>query len=194
VLRNIGRLVEARRSGPGPPEIHLVAVAMRGNLHELPDLVRLVRELGIAAISVQHLCHDFGEDALPARYKPMRAFVDRETLLAEDPARVAYFFDAARSVAADLGVELRLPNLGPREVPRRPGCDWPRRGAYISYAGDAMPCCMVATPDRINFGNMATAGVAEVWNNDRYRDFRRRLESDTPPDICRSCAVYNGTF
>jgi radical SAM protein with 4Fe4S-binding SPASM domain len=194
VLRNIGRLVEARRSGPGLPEIHLVAVAMRSNLHELPALVHLASQLEIDMLSVQHLCHDFGEEALPAQYRPMRAFVDRETLLHDDPARVAHWFDAARAVAAQLGVELRLPNLGPRKAPRQPRCDWPRRGAYISFAGDAMPCCMVSTPDRINFGNVATAGVAQVWNNESYRAFRERLESDTPPDICRSCAVYNGTF
>ena len=58
-----------------------------------------------------------------------------------------------------------------------------------------MPCCMVATPDRINFGNMARAPVAAIWNNPEYRSFRDQLESsDTPPDICRSCALYNGTF
>jgi radical SAM protein with 4Fe4S-binding SPASM domain len=76
----------------------------------------------------------------------------------------------------------------------RARCDWPWRGAYVSYAGDAMPCCMVATPDRINFGNMARDGVADVWSNEAYDEFRRRLDSDDPPEICRTCAVYNGTF
>jgi radical SAM protein with 4Fe4S-binding SPASM domain len=57
-----------------------------------------------------------------------------------------------------------------------------------------MPCCMVATPDRIKFGNMERSGVAAIWNNDSYTLFRERLESGSPPEICRSCAVYNGTF
>jgi MoaA/NifB/PqqE/SkfB family radical SAM enzyme len=30
--------------------------------------------------------------------------------------------------------------------------------------------------------------------SERYAEFRRRLESDDPPEICRGCAVYNGTF
>jgi radical SAM protein with 4Fe4S-binding SPASM domain len=199
VMRNLRRLSDTKaRLAGATPEIRLVAVAMRRNLSELPGLVRLARELGIDQLSVQHLCHDFGESSLPEKYRPMRAFVDAETLLNEDPERVRRFFDEARAAADALGVSLRLPNVRPRghdaAVPGRSRCDWPWRGAYVSYAGEAMPCCMVATPDRINFGNMAKDGVAAVWSNADYADFRRRLESDEPPEICRSCAVYNGTF
>ena len=57
-----------------------------------------------------------------------------------------------------------------------------------------MPCCMIATPDRLNFGSMAEQGVAAVWNGDGYETFRHQLTSDTPPDICRSCSIYSGTF
>ena len=53
---------------------------------------------------------------------------------------------------------------------------------------------MVATPDRINFGSMVERGVREVWNDEAYQVFRDQLDSDVPPEICRSCAVYNGTF
>jgi hypothetical protein len=53
---------------------------------------------------------------------------------------------------------------------------------------------MVATPDRINFGNAATDGVVPIWEGPAYRAFRDRLDSDDPPDICRSCAVHNRTF
>jgi hypothetical protein len=53
---------------------------------------------------------------------------------------------------------------------------------------------MVATPDRARFGNMDEEGVAQVWGNELYRSFRERLASGDPPDVCRSCAVYAGTF
>ena len=53
---------------------------------------------------------------------------------------------------------------------------------------------MVATPDRASFGNMAKEGVVQVWNNEAYNQFRSRLASDDPPDICKGCAVYHGHF
>jgi radical SAM protein with 4Fe4S-binding SPASM domain len=128
----------------------------------------------------------------------MRSFVDEQTLLHEDPQRVARHFDEARHAAASLGVTLRLPAINRKpDIPRNgphPRCNWPWHGAYISYNGEAMPCCMVATPDRINFGNMAKNGVEAIWNNDAYEAFRARLDSNHPPEICKSCAVYNGTF
>ncbi len=199
VVANLARLLEAkRRFGSRTPKVRMVVVAMRMNLPEFPDLVRLAHARGVDTVFVQHLCHDFGESSLPAQYRPMRQFVDEQTLLHEDPARVEHYFAAARAVAAELGVDLRLPQVEPTpHPPGTPGperCDWPWRGAYVSYNGLAMPCCMVATPDRIHFGSMAEHGADAVWNAPAYHAFRDRLSSDDPPEVCRSCSVYSRTF
>jgi radical SAM protein with 4Fe4S-binding SPASM domain len=199
VLRNLRRLMAAREAAASTwPKVGLVAVAMRQNIGQLPQLVRLAHAEGVQSLSVQYLCHDFGEASLPERYRPMRQFIDEQTLLTEDRARTDAIFAEAREEAARLGITLRLPQLQARvhasDVTGRERCDWPWRGAYISYDGKAMPCCMVATPDRINFGDMAQDGVAQVWNNDAYRRFRDQLSSTAPPDVCSSCAVYAGTF
>jgi len=199
VIRNLRWVMQAKaRCDCARPEIVLVAVAMRRTLEELPALVRLAHELGIDSLSVQHLAHDFTESTLPARYRPMRAFVDQETLHREDAAKVRRWFEAARVEAEALGVRLRLPNAAP--APRPPGlrgrerCDWPWRGPYVAYSGDAMPCCMVATPDRARLGSMTRDGVAAVWEGEAYRQFRARLDSDDPPEVCKGCAVYQGRF
>jgi hypothetical protein len=52
----------------------------------------------------------------------------------------------------------------------------------------------VLTPDRITLGNAFEAGLAATFHGAAYQEFRTRLESDEPPEICRSCAVYAGTF
>ncbi len=199
VVRNLDLLLAARaRHGSDLPHVKMVVVIMRQNLHELPDLVRFAHRWAMEAVWVQHLCHDFGESSLPAHYRPMRDFVQAETLLEEDPARVERFFGEARELARDLGVDLRLPRTRPRVhppgTPGRQRCSWPWTGGYVSYQGYAMPCCMVSTPDRVNFGNMAEEGVAAVWGSDAFEAFRDRLASDDPPEICRSCAVYAGIF
>src|SRR5262249_1301593 len=109
VLHNLELLLEARRRlASATPRLRMVVVAMRQNLHEFPDLVRLAHRMGIDSVFVQHLCHDFGESSLPARYRPMRDFVDEQTLLAEEPARVERFFNEAKSAAEDLDIDLRL--------------------------------------------------------------------------------------
>jgi radical SAM protein with 4Fe4S-binding SPASM domain len=128
----------------------------------------------------------------------MRDFVEEQTLLNEDPARVGHYFGEARAAARRLGVQLRLPRTRPREhAPGTPGperCDWPWRGAYVSYQGYAMPCCMIATPDRMNFGSVNDRPLDAIWNGEAYDAFRRQLASDGPPEICSSCSVYHRTF
>lgn len=199
VMRNLGLLADARtRNGTALPRLRLVMVVMRQNLHELADLVRLAAKWKFEGMFVQHLCHDFGESSLPEHYRPMRDFVQEQTLLEEEPERVEHYFGEARAVAGSLGLDLRLPRTQPRPhaagTPGRERCNWPWSGAYVSYEGLAMPCCMVSTPDRINFGNMADSGVKTVWDSERFSAFREQLASDTPPEICSSCAIYKGTF
>jgi radical SAM protein with 4Fe4S-binding SPASM domain len=203
VIRNI-ELVSAAiaaakaAGGMGLPHLHMVMVIMRQNLHELPDLVALGQRLGMEEIFVQHLSHDFKESSLPEHYRPMRDYVDEQTLLTEDPARVEHYFAAARQVSQQTGVKLRLPRLKWREyaagTPGRDRCDWPWTGGYISYDGHAMPCCMVSTPDRANMGNMVEQGVEAIWNGPVYEQFRAELASGEAPEVCRSCALYHGTF
>jgi len=198
VLRNLRWIGEAkRRARSDTPEIAMVAVAMRRNLEQLPALVRLAHEHGARSMSVQALAHDFTESHLPEKYRPMREFVECETLANDEPARVEHWFDAARAEAEALGMQLRLPSIDRRDASPAPSelrCDWPWRGSYIAYTGEAMPCCMVATPDRINFGSMAGESVVQIWKSDEYQRFRDRLASEHPPEVCEGCSVYRVTF
>ena len=45
-------------------------------------------------------------------------------------------------------------------------------------------------PDVINFGNIFEKPFNEIWNSPSYQEFRRKLRSDTPPEICIDCTSY----
>lgn len=199
VVKNIDKVCRAKvRLGSASPALTLVVVIMRRNLAELPDLVRLAHRRGFASVFAQHLSQEFGEPSVLPRYQPMEGFVQKETLLGEDPDRVERYFEAARSVAADVGIDLRLPCMQPQSyAPRgasRHACDWPWNGAYVTYQGYAIPCCMIATPDRLHMGNVFEHGVETVWSGEQYRTFRVQLDSESPHELCRACSVYKGTF
>lgn len=172
-------------------ELRIVAVAMRGNLHELPGLVRLARRLGVPKVFVQNLAHSFGDSGLPERYGPLRGYTDAQRLDGEEPQRVAEFFDRARQAAAECGIELRLPPLKPLPAPR---CAWPREGAYITYRGAALPCAVAGVPERVVLGDVGRDGWKRVWTGAAYEVFRASLDSKNPPELCRHCALYRGAF
>jgi MoaA/NifB/PqqE/SkfB family radical SAM enzyme len=200
VVANAERINQMRRARPGAAlSVQMVAVLMRQNLGELPALVRLAAELGMDSLFVQHLAHEFDDETLPGIYAPMRDFVDEQMLQPRDMACAEASFAEAQSEAGRLGLPLRLPDpfAAPAVVAASHGqhrCSWPWSGAYISYQGLAMPCCMVGTPDRATLGDTRRSTLVDVWEGAAYRDFRARLDSDEPPDVCRSCAVYKGRF
>lgn len=197
LLRGLLLLRRAKeRSGSGRPVVRFVTVAMKENLPELPAIVRLAHRLGVPTVSVQHLAHTFMDSTLPEQYAAMRDYVRAETLVDEDGPRVEAYFKRARQAARECGVALRLPALPlePRPADGRPRCTWPSEGAYVTYRGVALPCAVAGTPDRIALGDVTRDGFGRVWAGPAYRVFRAALASGNPPEICRHCSVYNGTF
>jgi radical SAM protein with 4Fe4S-binding SPASM domain len=201
VRRNVMALVDVmRRLDAERPRLSLVFVAMRRNVRELPDLVRLAADWGVGRLYVQNLSHSFSDTDPAGAYGEIRQFAAGEALWAEaDRTAAEAVFARARSLADELGVDLRLPRLA--EPPRRrreretPGCHWPFESAYVTHDGKVQPCCMVMGSDRAVLGDLQAEGFAEIWADEPYRDFRRGLLTDgEPPVVCRGCSLYRGVF
>lgn len=230
VVRNIERVVRARRElGAANPSLRLVMVLMRHNLEELPALVELAASLDVREVLVQRLASELNEPALPARYIPVKTYVEGAELRGRHLADASEVFAAARERAARLGVVLHLPRLTgmarteaaaeatdlsqgraapsgsgrrvevvndlvARDSAARTRCDWPFDKAYITAAGDLLPCCMVGTPDRASFGNALRDGLQVVWHGKAARDWREGLLRGAPGPLCEGCALYRGLF
>jgi MoaA/NifB/PqqE/SkfB family radical SAM enzyme len=230
VVRNIERVVRARRElGAADPSLRLVMVLMRHNLEELPALVELAASLDVREVLVQRLASELNEPGLPARYIPVKTYVEGAELHGRHLADASEVFAAARERAARLGVVLHLPKLsgiarskvaGHASNPSRrllaplgggrsaegvddrvatgsaaqTRCDWPFDKAYITAAGDLLPCCMVGTPDRASFGNVFRDGLKAVWHGALARDWREGLLRGAPGPLCEGCALYRGLF
>jgi radical SAM protein with 4Fe4S-binding SPASM domain len=67
-------------------------------------------------------------------------------------------------------------------------CNRPWRSSVITTNGDVVPCC-IDSGFRHVMGNIhGRGGFAAVWNNEKYRSFRRKLAED-PESIgmCKDC-------
>jgi radical SAM protein with 4Fe4S-binding SPASM domain len=198
IVANLRRLVDVRsRAGSSKPAIQLNSVLMRRTLRELIPLVRLAKDIGVDRLWVQQLSHDFSDTAADEAYAGLRRFVDEEILWGDDVdvASVSHVVGAARRLADELGLDIRLPETQPAErAPAALPCDWPWRSSYVNHDGRVQPCCMVMGSERATMGNAFEDGFESVWNGERYVEFRRRLLSDDPPEVCRGCAHHRGTF
>ena len=200
VRTNVIDLVDVMRERDATsPAVSIVFVAMRRNIAELPELVRLTAEWGVGRLWVQNLSHSFSDTDPAGRYREIRDFAAEEALWADPDANVEQTFARAAAVADELGVELRLPRL---EEPDwragralgTPGCHWPFGSAYVTHDARVQPCCMVMGADRAVLGKVDGGGFRAVWYGDDYRAFRAALLTDAPPDVCRGCSLYRRVF
>jgi radical SAM protein with 4Fe4S-binding SPASM domain len=198
VKGNVRGLVDVMRAkGAEKPELELVFVAMRRNLHELRDLVRLTAEWGIPKLWVQNLSHSFSDTDPAGTYREIREYAAAEALWMGPEDEATRVFEEARALARELGVSIRLPRLEQPELGRKlgtPGCGWPFDSSYVTHDGHLQPCCAVMGADRAVLGDAKTDGFAAVWDGDAYRTFREKLLTDDPPDVCAGCSMYRHVF
>jgi radical SAM protein with 4Fe4S-binding SPASM domain len=178
VLGNIRRIVTAL-DGRERPALAIWFLSNQDNVHELPDMVELVRELGIKSLNTQGV-HYWGHPDWHARAANANAIGDLADVLRETRRR-----------AVGAGIEFQWHNFPDRGAAR--ACKWPWKGAYVTADGFVTPCCENGSdPQRINFGNVFEQPFSEIWNSERYQQFRRELASPHGrPAICADCPSYH---
>lgn len=106
VLENIGTLYEIKiRERSNKPFMRVNFVAMRRNIHELPEMIRILAKIGIKEISVQNL-------------SPQDSEAVKECLYYYDKDTVTQLLEESRKVANQCRVNLIAPPYFPKlDVP-----------------------------------------------------------------------------
>ena len=193
VLHGLRRL---RSIYPGKGWFDITFVAMRANIHELPDIVRMAHEFGLDMVRVQdYHFHNIDFDDQSLRYEPERAnlFIREASDLAEKfhlqmLLPPPYSQGAPSPKESLLGKVLRARRLFPKRnrFPQR--CSSPWRETNIKVDGQITPCCFSTTV----MGNLNQTSFEKIWNGFRYRFFRWRIQTAVPPLECRWCHVLEG--
>ena len=174
VIDNIRHFMIARNAERPDIETILSFVLMRRNLDSLWPAIDLAAELGVTALMGGHL-HAYTSDMA-------------EESLALEPARYARTSHALVERARSVGVTLHLPPpFTGRETTRRSHapCPYPWSTSVLLGNGDVMGCCMPGT----KIGNIHGSSFEAVWHGPAMREFRLRVNSDTPPEPCTVCPM-----
>lgn len=170
-----------RNSGSPYPTIHVVFVAMRRNIEQLPAMVDFVAEMDADNLTVQYMVAH-GEEVRAESLFYHQQLANR-------------MLDAAEARAREVGLSVTLPErFGERgqapDAARSQSpfpCTDPWTVAFVRWNGEVRPCCYA--PSRVVMGNLAERPFWEIWNGPAYRDLRRRVNSAGPPDYCHTCTV-----
>jgi MoaA/NifB/PqqE/SkfB family radical SAM enzyme len=193
VVRNLRLLVDTKwRMQAATPRISAWFIAMRENLHELLDVVRLSHGVGITEFYMQRFVY-FGTGLGVEEQSLYHRLKEAETRIIEE----------AEALCRELGMEFHAAGASTpiemmsREVQSsRPWseCRRPTTLSYITANGNVLSCCFIpfvshSYPQTGQYilGNAFEQPFTEIWNGAPYNEFRRRILTDQPFDCCRGC-------
>lgn len=181
VISQVTELVDTIKKVGAKTKITAWMTLSKENLTELPEMVKLVKSIGINRLNIQSL-HSWGKDY----WVDNIAALSPENTLSNSNV---YIRNAIKE-AEETGVILNFSTVAANDNKSRT-CNWPWRSCNITVDGFVTPCCMHgANPKIINFGNIFKEDFNKIWNSEAYADFRRKLRSANPPAICNKCPGY----
>jgi MoaA/NifB/PqqE/SkfB family radical SAM enzyme len=192
VVSNVAGFADRlREHGLARPRLSLWLTALRENLRQLPDLVRLAAEIGVPEVYVQRLVltHKGLAQAEQSLHRQLRARENRALA-------------TARRLASDRGVAFRASGLTSPEISLDGrddgGCPWTKchrlwTTTYITAHGNVLPCCIspfsAKDHDALVLGNALETPFPEIWNGTEYVRRRARLHTSKPIHPCELCGT-----
>lgn len=157
-----------RRAGQGAPLIEWQFLVMRHNQHQIDDVRRLAREIGVDRLRLTGAGLPFNELVNAEWSKEwLSDLPDYRGYAPEKILSKGYLYDE--------------------------NCFYLYRAMTVNPEGAVSPCC-VLYHQKWDFGNLLTSDLDEVWNNEHYRS-SRALFSGKPyqseqQTVCARCPLF----
>src|SRR3954447_18486354 len=193
IVRNV-RAFRALQGALGAiaPRISLWLTGLKETVDQLDEFVRLAHDMDVREVYLQRLVY-FPEGQGLAR-------PDQALFAGGEDAEGAMIREA-EALARGLGIAFNASGATDPAASLKPGetaqpwslCRRPWTLMYITAHGRALPCCIAPFSARgyesFTLGDATTQTLREIWNGERYREFRAALLSDCPPAACASCGL-----
>lgn len=164
VMANLQETLRQRQQQQSTMQIEVGFIVMKHNEHEVEHFQKTVMAMGADRAVIVDPCVrtvEQGKQLLPLNKRH-------------------WIYDQA---AFDRGV------LKPKDLPDN-SCPWIYYSLAIHVNGDVVPCCRDPKGQEV-MGNILRQDLDDIWNGDKYRDFRARILKDQGAvGICKLCSSY----
>lgn len=160
------------------PKLHIVYLMLKDNIFEIPELIKLAKNIGIRDIILVNIIQISNE-----QQEKLRVFS------CDDENEYEESMKEAETKAQELNINLKRQSLSPTEVYV---CEEnPLQNLYISVDGNVSPCVYLYPPvsspfkrifcgvehriEKLSFGNIFEKPFSDIWNNKEYAAFRNRF-------------------
>ena len=189
VIKNVKRFIQLKKEMQSPlPELCFRFAFFKDNYQDLINLPALIASLGDR--------RDMGDDA-SVNIVGLLEFEQTKGLEVELPQNI---IDQVNKGFKDLGITVYWSHPTHNET-NKPPMDWCvfHSEPYVMITGHVIADCAVLMSNRRpfleahSFGNIKTENIKQIWDSDKYREFRRVVvDRNSPvPSICYGCRVFN---
>lgn len=181
VMDNISMFIDVNKTRPKMYRVrtYINFVCSKLNYSEIVGIINLAHELQVDAVTI----------TMARKIYPGKRLSEYDEKIRE-LQRLSYqgvlcSLTKAHKLSEKYGISFSFQPLKPIAQE----CVWPWVGLFITLDGFVVPCCLIADPSIINFGNVFHEPVKRIWNNSQYQKFRKKLMNKDPPMMCARCGL-----
>lgn len=174
VINNIRRITYNNRTIGC---IELWTLLMDSNYLELPHIIDIAFHSDIRTINLQLILNTFSYKKEIRNIIECQQFSFSENLISNILKSMEY----AKSNFIDLKLAYS------KAYSTNNKCHWSFDKAFISVEGNVVPCCTIADPEVINFGNALFQSFESIWYGEKYISFRQRILNNELVKPCMHC-------
>lgn len=175
IIKELKEIVQIKKErGLKYPHINFVFCAMKSNLHELPELVKLSAEIGIDEVKAVYLTSFDNELAHEVLY--------------DCKDEVRQVFEESERLGNELGILIKLPHIqgeDPSKDKSHKECFVSWRDFFLGSDGYIRPCMSTS----IKFSKFdPNKSFKQMWNDERYQEYRKTVNDEESMDSpCKRC-------
>lgn len=198
-IRTFQRMKRAR--GLRYPTVLFEMVAMLMNVHQVPDVVRIVHDLGGESLMIsdlqeydnvrgQRIDRDL-DYALPLIFKAAKVAEELDVDFATLPS-IEQHLKRSRCndaegrddvLVGETASKMGTDSAVPEGMVRVKDCNDPWSFAMVQSTGDVLPCCWISKP----MGNVGVTPFPDIWSSPQYEELREAVAGPNPPEPCKTC-------
>ena len=179
VLSNLKELIKQRNEKNSSLKIFVAIVVQRDNIKNLIETIKLLDSFGVDEINpvpiVEYDIKEYEKFTLKNSINELQK-VCENILKLKLKSKLNYDF---------IMKYLKDAKKGNIEYQKEP-CYVPWYSTYITWEGDVLPCCYFYDK-QLCFGNVFKEDFKKIWNNKKYKNFRKSMSTIRKFRVCQTC-------
>jgi len=182
VKKNVSGLVKLRNRIDSKLRIDIAVVVQRDNVKDLVNTIKMIDDLGVDEINPTPI--------VEYDIKELEDYLLKDMIIELDCALSE--IRKSTAIIADLNIQPLYQYIEDYEkgelkyTTSKHVCYTPWHNCYVTWEGDVVPCCYFYDK-QICFGNVFRESFKDIWNNDKYQEFRKSKAISRDLPICQTC-------